>query len=67
MLTEVYIEALLVDEDLADGMWELWESGEISSITALFAWLLIVQCQYGHRTRKKTRGFARLPGMWRHE
>ncbi len=25
MLTEVYIEALLVDEELADQVWEAWE------------------------------------------
>jgi hypothetical protein len=25
MLTDPYIEALLVDEELADMVWELWE------------------------------------------
>jgi len=25
MLTELYIEALLADDDLADQLWELWE------------------------------------------
>ncbi len=29
MLTELYIEALLVDEDLADQVWEAWDDGEI--------------------------------------
>ena len=29
MLTEIYIEALLVDEELADQVWEVWYSGEI--------------------------------------
>ena len=29
MLTEIYIEALLVDEDLADEVWEAWDAGEI--------------------------------------
>lgn len=24
MFTELYMEALLVDEDLADKLWELW-------------------------------------------
>ncbi len=28
MRTEIYIEALLVDEELADQVWELWYSGE---------------------------------------
>ncbi len=26
MLTEIYIEALLVDEDLADQVWEAWDA-----------------------------------------
>ena len=29
MLIEIYIEALLVDEDLADQVWELWDGGLI--------------------------------------
>ena len=29
MLTEIYIEALLVDEDRADQVWEGWDKGEI--------------------------------------
>ena len=39
MLTELYIEALLVDEKLADQVWEVWDEGEIDEIVALFAWL----------------------------
>ena len=27
MLTEIYIEALLVDEELADQVWEAWDEG----------------------------------------
>jgi len=27
MLTEIYIEALLVDEELADQVWEAWGRG----------------------------------------
>jgi len=26
MLTEIYIEALLVDEELADQIWEAWDT-----------------------------------------
>jgi len=29
VLTEIYIEALLVDEEMADQVWELWNAGEI--------------------------------------
>ncbi len=35
MLTEIYIEALLVDEELADQVWEAWYSGEIDDLAAL--------------------------------
>jgi len=31
MLTLIYIEALLVDEELADQVWEAWESNLIDS------------------------------------
>ncbi len=29
MLTEIYIGALLVDEELADQVWKAWDAGEI--------------------------------------
>ncbi len=41
MLTEIYIEALLVDEELADQVWELWDKGEIDDQTGFIAWMLI--------------------------
>jgi len=37
MLTETCIEALLVDEELADEVWEAWHAGEIDDITAALA------------------------------
>ncbi len=39
MLTKIYIEALLVDEDLADLVWEAWDTGEIDGLTVCVAWL----------------------------
>ena len=43
MLTEVYIEALLVDEELADQVWEVWDAGEIDDLIALRArWWIVV-------------------------
>ncbi len=42
MLTEIYIEALLVDEGLADQVWEAWDAGEISDAVAAWAWLKVV-------------------------
>ena len=41
MLCELYIEALLVDEELADQVWELWNAGLISDNLAALAWWLI--------------------------
>ncbi len=34
MLAEIYIEALLVDEELADQVWEAWDKGEIDDLAA---------------------------------
>ena len=53
MLTELYIEALLVDEDLADQVWELWNRGVVSDEAASLAWLLLA--------RMPIERFRRLP------
>ncbi len=37
MLTEIYIAALLVDEELADLVWEAWDVGLISDELAAWA------------------------------
>ena len=42
MLTEIYIEALLVDEDLADQVWELWDTRVITDDLAAWAWCILV-------------------------
>ncbi len=42
MLCEMYIEALLVDEVLADQVWVAWDAGEIDDSIAAWAWWLIV-------------------------
>jgi len=41
MFTEIYIEALLVDEELADQVWEAWDTGEIDDLTACTVWWLV--------------------------
>ena len=43
MLTEIYIEALLVDEEAADQVWEAWDKGEISVFVATAVWWTIVE------------------------
>ena len=37
MLTIIYIEALLVDKELADQVWEAWNKGEIDDQIACLA------------------------------
>ena len=41
MLTEAFIEALPVDEELTDQVWELWNSGLIDDEISTVAWWLI--------------------------
>ena len=41
MLTELYIEALLVDEELADMLWDAWDAGVSDGKLAAVAWLLL--------------------------
>ncbi len=41
MLTEIYIEGLLVDEELADQVWEAWDKGEIDDYLVAMAWWCI--------------------------
>ena len=45
MLTEFYIAALLVDEDLPDEVWDLWNTGETDNEAACIAWMLIAIAQ----------------------
>ncbi len=37
MLTEIYIAALLVDEELADEVWVAWDAGEIDDLAVCVA------------------------------
>ena len=51
MLTEIYIEALLVDEELADQVWEMWNAGVITDDLAAWAWCILAsirndKCQH---------------------
>jgi hypothetical protein len=41
MLTETYIEALLVDENLAYQVWELWDGRVITDDLAGIAWAIL--------------------------
>ena len=48
MFSELYIEALLVDKDLADQVWELWDAGSIPDHIAAWAWLIVCFSESGH-------------------
>ncbi len=41
MFTEIHIEALLVDEESADQVWEAWDMGEIDDQVAWLVWRII--------------------------
>ncbi len=43
MLTEIYIEALLANEALADQVWQLRNAGLVSDELAAVAWWAISQ------------------------
>ncbi len=47
MLTEIYIEALLVDEELADQVWEAWDAGQADDQVTCIASMLIAGLVYG--------------------
>ncbi len=47
MLTEIYIEALPVDEDVADQVWYMWDEGVIDTELAAIAWLLLAAPAFG--------------------
>lgn len=42
MLVDFYIEALLVDPEQADSVWELWNAGLLPDEIAALAWLILV-------------------------
>ena len=52
MLTEIYIEALLVDKELADQVWEAWDVGVIDDYMAAWVWWSIALC-FPHNLAKR--------------
>ena len=43
MLCAIYIEGLLVNEDLTDLVWEAWNAGELCDMAASIAWLSMLR------------------------
>jgi predicted nucleic acid-binding protein len=60
MLAEIYISALLVDEGLADQVWEAWDKGEIDDAIACTAWMIIAR-KNAVRSPERTMNRGRLP------
>ncbi len=58
MLTLLYIEAFLVDEKLADQVWEAWDSDETDDQVAWLEWWLIAG---GRFTPDSGRSGVRMP------
>ncbi len=48
MLTDLYIEALLVDEELANQVWEAWDAGGLR-IPRLLCYGCIFACHTRYR------------------
>jgi len=46
MFTEIYIAALLADEEAADRVWEAWYSQEIDDSSAIDLWMQIPKKEY---------------------
>ncbi len=47
MLTELYVEALLVDEEQADQVWYMWDAGVIPDDLAAWAWCIVIMNMVG--------------------
>ncbi len=54
MLTELYIEALLVDEELADLVWAAWDRNQITTELAGLTWSLVAATTLVPNTGRQT-------------
>ena len=50
MLTHLYIEAVLVDEEMADLVWEAWDARIVSDELACIAWWFVATSGAVERT-----------------
>jgi len=48
MPVNLYVEALLADEAMADQVWELWNAGLIPDELATMCWLVSAFSESGH-------------------
>ena len=46
MLARIYIEALLVDDKLADQVWELWNAEYFPDHLAAWAWWITANVRF---------------------
>ncbi len=59
MLCEAYVEALLVDEELADRVWGVWDRGEIGDLPAFLVWSWIADSPGYSSTNPRTERLSR--------
>ncbi len=59
MLTEIYIEALLVDEELADQVWKAWDADETDDQVTWLAWWLIAGGRFTPDSSRRSRSVLR--------
>ena len=68
MLCRMYVEALLVDEDLADQVWEAWDKGEIDDRVACILRIVIAVLNVRRRPERTANNQLELlpmPGFLR--
>ena len=46
MLTEIYIDALVANEELADKVWKAWDADETDDQVVWLAWWLMAGDRY---------------------
>ena len=62
MLSENYIEALLVDEELADQVWEAWDAGALAdgaAGSAILGWMIIAASSWSNQSNAEV-----VPFLW---
>ena len=60
MLAEIYIEALLVDDVLADQVWEAWDKGLINDWLAAWAWWQLTSPRLSPYSEDRRKSYASL-------
>ncbi len=65
-MLDIYIEALLADEEFADEVWEAWNKGDINDQVAISLWLLVLDDHGCYRVGRLTVRYKDQPGFGGH-